>query len=245
MHLPPIMKDATRKLSKRYGDANFEDFIAKGYPAEAIVNYIALLGWCPKDNREKMSMQELIEAFDTDGISKSASIFDEAKMRWMSGEYLKAMSEEEFFEASREWIERAIEGKEFDVKELASLMHTRVDILSEIPEKLKFLNEFGVYDLNMYVHQKMKVDVEVAKKAVKVAICALDGLDDWTADAIKQRVTDFAAEAGMKAGQVMFCMRIAITGAQVTPGGAIEMAVVLGKRECMRRLTFSSELLEK
>lgn len=154
MHLPPIMKDQTRKLSKRFGDANFEDFIAKGYLPEAVVNYIALLGWCPKDNKEKMTMQEMIEAFDVDGISHSSSIFDEAKMRWLNGEYLKAMSAEDFEKVATPWIEKAIDGKDYDVKELASLMQTRVDILSEIPEKLAFLNEFGEYDLDMYVHQK-------------------------------------------------------------------------------------------
>ncbi len=244
MHLPPIMKDATRKLSKRFGDANFEDFISKGYLPEAIVNYIALLGWCPKDNREKMTMQEMIEAFDTDGISKSSSIFDEQKMRWLNGEYLKAMSPEEFFKVAEPFIDKAIGDAPWDKKELASLMQTRVDVLCDIGEKLAFLNEFGAYDLNMYVHQKMKVDFNVAKQAVKVAISALEDFDDWTDDGIKERIRQAAEEAGMKAGQVMFSMRVALTGAPVTPGGAIEMAKVLGKEESLRRLKFSLALLE-
>lgn len=245
MHLPPIMKDATRKLSKRFGDANFEDFIAKGYLPEAIVNYIALLGWCPKDNREKMTMAEMIEAFDTDGISKSSSIFDEQKMRWLNGEYLKAMTADEFYAVAEPFIEDAIGGADFDKRELASLMQTRVDVLSDIKDKLAFLNEFGEYDINMYLHQKMKVDFNVAKQAVKVAICALEPFEDWTDDAIKECIRSAAEEAGMKAGQVMFSMRVALTGAPVTPGGAIEMAKVLGKRESLRRLAFSLDLLEK
>lgn len=245
MHLPPIMKDATRKLSKRFGDANFEDFIAKGYLPEAVVNYIALLGWCPKDNKEKMSMQEMIDEFDVSGISHSSSIFDEAKMRWLNGEYLKAMSAEDFEKVATPWIEKAIDGRDYDVKELALLMQTRVDILSEIPEKLAFLNEFGEHDLAMYEHQKMKVDREVAKRALGVAIAALEDFNDWSADAIKEQIKAKSEEEGIKSGQVMFTMRVALTGAPVTPGGAIEMAVVLRKDETLRRMKYSLSLLEK
>lgn len=245
MHLPPIMKDATRKLSKRFGDANFEDFIAKGYLPEAVVNYIALLGWCPKDNKEKMSMQEMIEEFDVSGISHSSSIFDEAKMRWLNGEYLKAMSAEDFEKVATPWIEKAIDGRDYDVKELALLMQTRVDILSEIPEKLAFLNEFGEHDLAMYEHQKMKVDREVAKRALGVAIAALEDFNDWSADAIKEQIKAKSEEEGIKSGQVMFTMRVALTGAPVTPGGAIEIAVVLRKDETLRRMKYSLSLLKK
>ena len=245
MHLPPIMKDATRKLSKRFGDANFEDFIAKGYLPEAVVNYIALLGWCPKDNKEKMSMQEMIDEFDVSGISHSSSIFDEAKMRWLNGEYLKAMSAEDFEKVATPWIEKAIDGRDYDVKELALLMQTRVDILREIPERLAFLNEFGEHDLAMYEHQKMKVDREVAKRALGVAIAALEDFNDWNADAIKEQIKAKSEEEGIKSGQVMFTMRVALTGAPVTPGGAIEMAVVLRKDETLRRMKYSLSLLKK
>lgn len=245
MHLPPIMKDATRKLSKRYGDANFEDFIAKGYLPQAVVNYIALLGWCPKDNKEKMTMQELIDEFDVSGISHSSSIFDEAKMRWLNGEYLKAMSEQDFEKVATPWIKQAIGDKDYDVKEMALLMQTRVDVLNEIPEKLAFLNEFGEHDLAMYEHQKMKVTKDVAKRALGVAIAALEDFDDWSADAIKEQIKTKSEEEGIKSGQVMFTMRVALTGAPVTPGGAIEMAVVLKKDETLRRMRYSLSLLEK
>lgn len=243
MHLPPIMKDATRKLSKRFGDANFEDFISKGYLPQAVVNYIALLGWCPKDNREKMTIDEMIEAFDTDGISHSSSIFDEAKMRWLNGEYLKAMTKQEFKAVAEKWIREGIGDKNYDIDEIADLMQTRVDILSEIPQKIAFLNEFGDYDLNMYIHQKMKVDLPIAKRAVELSIEALKDFDDWTADGIKEQIKTTAEQAGMKSGQVMFSMRVALTGAPVTPGGAIEMALVLGKEESLSRLAKSLEML--
>ena len=154
------------------------------------------------------------------------------------------MSEEDFEKVATPWIEKAIDGKDYDVRELALLMQTRVDILSEIPEKLAFLNEFGDYDLDMYVHQKMKVDKAVALKAVEVAISALENFDDWSADAIKEQIKACAEQAGMKGGQVMFAMRVALTGAPVTPGGAIEMAVVLKKDETMRRLKYSLQLLQ-
>ena len=245
IHLSPIMKDAQRKLSKRYGDANFEDFVAKGYLPEAIVNYIALLGWCPKSNKEKMTIEEMIEEFDVDGISKSPAIFDEAKMRWLNGEYLKAMTPDEFYKVSLPYILKSKAGGKFNDYEISRLMQTRVDVLSDIPEKIDFLVDFDEYDVNMYVHQKMKVDFNVAKRALKVAFNALAGLDDWTEDAIKDAMKSSAEANGMKGGQVMFSVRVALTGQPSTPGGAVEMAVVLGKEESLRRLQFSMDYLDR
>ena len=245
IHLSPIMKDAQRKLSKRYGDANFEDFVAKGYLPEAIVNYIALLGWCPKTNKEKMTIEEMIEEFDVDGISKSPAIFDEAKMRWLNGEYLKAMTPDEFYKVSLPYILKSKAGGKFNDYEISRLMQTRVDVLSDIPEKIDFLVDFGEYDVNMYVHQKMKVDFNVAKRALKVAFDALEGLDDWEEDAIKEAMKSSAEANGMKGGQVMFSVRVALTGQPSTPGGAVEMAVVLGKEESLRRLQFSVDYLDR
>lgn len=243
MHLPAIMKDATRKLSKRYGDANFEDFIAKGYLPQAVVNYVALLGWCPKSGDEKMTMEEMIAQFTPDGVSVSNSIFDEQKMKWLNGEYLKAMTEEEFYSVSLPYIEKGTSGGNYDLKEIARLMQTRVDVLGEIPEKIAFLGEFGEYDLAMYEHKKMKVDLEVAKKAVEVSIRALEDVEEWSEEGIRAAVTAAAESASMKGGQLMFSMRVALTGQPSTPGGAIEMAVVLGKQESMKRLRFSAQLL--
>lgn len=245
IHLAPIMKDAQRKLSKRYGDANFEDFVSKGYLPEAVVNYIALLGWCPKSNQEKMTIDEMIEQFDVDGLSKSPAIFDEAKMRWLNGEYLKAMTAEEFYNVSLPYILKSKAGGKFNDYEISRLMQTRVDVLSDIPEKIDFLVEFGEYDVNMYVHQKMKVDFNVAKQALKVAFDAMNGLEDWTEEAIKDCMKSSAEANSLKGGQVMFSVRVALTGQPSTPGGAVEMAVVLGKEESMRRLAFSIDYLER
>ena len=245
IHLTTIMKDAQRKLSKRYGDANFEDFVAKGYLPEAIINYVALVGWCPKSNQEKMTLQEMIEQFDVDGLSKSPAIFDDVKLRWLNGEYLKAMTPDEFFKVSLPYIQKSKAGCKFNDYEISRLMQTRVDVLSDIPEKIDFLVDFDEYDVNMYVHQKMKVDFNVAKQALKVAFDALSTLDDWNEEAIKETMKASAEANGLKGGQVMFSVRVALTGQPSTPGGAVEMAVVLGKEESMRRLQFSIDYLDR
>ena len=245
IHLTTIMKDAQRKLSKRYGDANFEDFVAKGYLPEAIINYVALVGWCPKSNQEKMTLQEMIEQFDVDGLSKSPAIFDDVKLRWLNGEYLKAMTPDEFYKVALPYIQKSKSGGKFNDYEISRLMQTRVDILSEIPEKIDFLVDFDEYDVNMYVHQKMKVDLNVAKQALKLAFDAMSNLDDWSEDALKECMKASAEEGGLKGGQVMFSVRVALTGQPSTPGGAVEMAVVLGKEESLRRLKFSMEYLDR
>ncbi|MDD4839667.1 MAG: glutamate--tRNA ligase [Clostridia bacterium] len=238
MHLSPIMKDATRKLSKRFGDANFEDFIARGFLPQAIINYIALLGWCPKDNREKMTLAEMIEAFSTDGISISASIFDEMKMRWLNGEYLKELSDDEFYRLGKPYFD-ASKAKGYDFKKIALLLKTRVDILSDIPSKVDFLAEYSEFDQNIYLHQKMKVDLEVAKKSIEISISALENLTDWTNQVLFETFVAAAEANAMKKGQILWVVRIALTGQLVTPGGASEMAEILGKAETLKRLKFA------
>lgn len=157
------MKDAQHKLSKRNGDASYADFVEKGYVKECIVNYIALLGWSPKDNTEKMTLEELREHFSLEGIGKSPAIFDEVKMRWLSGEYMKELTDEEFVARADAFLKRSkIYGK-YDLKKIAALLKTRIEIFSEIPEKIDFLEEFGDYDLALYTHKKMKTDLSVAK----------------------------------------------------------------------------------
>ena len=243
IHLPPIMKDATRKLSKRHGDASYEDFVKKGYVKQAIVNYIALLGWSPKSNTEKMSLDELKANFSLDGISKSSSIFDEAKMKWLSGEYIKEMSDEEFVETADAFLrESKVYGK-YDLLKIAKLLKTRVEIFSEIPEKINFLEEFGEYDLNIYTHKKMKTDLEIAKIVLPEAKKALEELSDFTFDGIHDAVMALVSKLGMKNGQVFWCIRVAISGKESTPGGVMEIAELLGKEETLRRLDFSINLL--
>ena len=243
MHLPPIMKDAQRKLSKRYGDANFEDFIEKGYLPQAIVNYIALLGWSPKGNEEKMTVEDLIKEFDVDGISKSGSIFDEQKMRWLNAQYIRELTAEEFLSLATPYFNKSVIAGKYDFVLFASLLQPRVEILSEIPDMVAFIEDFGPYDVNLYEHKKLKVDLDVAKAAVEATIEALQDLDDFSVEGIQNALVQKAEEKGMKKGQVLYSARLAVTGKASTPGGAAEMACLVGKEETLRRLRFSLELL--
>ena len=245
IHLPPIMKDATRKLSKRYGDANFDDFVSKGYVPEAIINYIALLGWCPKDNSEKMTMSEMIEKFSLDGVSKSPAIFDDAKCRWLNGEYLKAMTDEEFLKVALPFIKKSKAYGKYDDMLLARLMKTRVEILSEIPEKIDFLEEFGEYDPQLFCHKKMKTDENLAKTVLPMIRETLEKLPSFTHDTIHDSLIALATEKGYKNGQILWTARVALTGKDVTPGGAVEMAELLGKDRSLERIDFSLSLLNK
>ncbi len=244
MHLSPIMKDAQRKLSKRYGDANFEDFMAKGYLPEAIVNYIALLGWSPKGNQEKMSMQELMEQFDVDGISKSPSIFDEAKMRWLNGEYIKELSVEQFTKYATPYYEQSKIAGLYDYNALSKLLISRTEIFSEIPEKVNFLQEFGDYDVAMYENKKMKVTLDIALQTLLKCNEVLPTVENWTDENLKEVVKQIVEQLGCKSGQVYLPLRLALTGVASTPGGATEMAELLGKQESLRRLQFSISLLQ-
>ena len=245
IHLPPIMKDAQHKLSKRNGDASYEDFVNKGYVKEAIVNYIALLGWSPKGNQEKMSLKELIENFSLEGIGKSSAIFDEAKMKWLSGEYIKAMTDEELVEkADKFFKESKVYGK-YDLKKIAALLKTRIEIFSEIPEKINFLEEFGEYDVALYTHKKMKTDAEIAKVVLPKAREVIANLKEFNYDSIHDALMALVAEMGVKNGQVFWCVRVAISGKESTAGGVMEIAELLGKEETLKRLDYSIQLLNK
>ena len=245
IHLSPIMKDATRKLSKRYGDANFDDFVSKGYLPAAIMNYIALLGWCPKDNVEKMTVPEMIEKFSLDGVSKSPAIFDEVKLRWLNGEYIKEMTDEEFIAVARPFMQKSKSYGCYDEKLLAALVKTRVETLGEIPEKIDFLEEFGDYDTELFVHKKMKTDKELAIKILPLIKDTISMIDIWDHDTIHDALIALAEKNGFKNGQVLWTARVALTGKDVTPGGAIEMAQILGKKRALDRLDFSMALLDK
>ena len=239
IHLPTIMKDATRKLSKRYGDANFDDFINKGYLEEAIINYVALLGWCPKNNAEKMTIPEMIDLFDLSGISKSPSIFDDVKLRWLNGEYLKAMSEEDFVVRAEPFFKNSAVYGKYDIKKIAKLIKNRIEILSDIPEKVKFLTEFNDFDKALYENNKQKSSLEVAKQVLPVIIETLQNIDNFANDVIFATLSEKANELGLKSKTLFYVMRIALTGLEVTPGGATEIADILGKEDSIARLTKS------
>ncbi len=239
IHLPTIMKDATRKLSKRYGDANFDDFISKGYLEEAIINYVALLGWCPKNNAEKMTIPEMIELFDLSGISKSPSIFDDVKLRWLNGEYLKAMSEVEFAKRAEPFFKKSDAYSKYDINKIAKLIKNRIEILSDIPSKIEFLTAFNNFDSALYENAKQKSSVEVAKMVLPVVIETLKNVDDFSNDVLFTTLSNKATELELKSKTLFYVMRIALTGLEVTPGGATEIADILGKEECIKRLTLS------
>ncbi|MBQ8426693.1 MAG: glutamate--tRNA ligase [Clostridia bacterium] len=243
IHLPPIMKDAQRKLSKRNGDASYEDFVNKGYVKEAIVNYIALLGWSPKSNVEKMSLAELIENFSLDGISKSPSIFDETKMKWLSGEYIKAMSPEEFKERAYVFLKQSKAYGKYDEDKLLSLTKGRVQIFSEIAEKVDFLEEFDKYDLVLFENQKQKSSVELAKEILPKIKELLSSVNEWSNSNLFTVLVELSAKLEIKKQALLWITRIAITGFESTAGGATEVADLLGKQETLRRIDYSLSLL--
>lgn len=244
IHLTPIMKDETRKLSKRYGDANFDDFIKKGYLPEAIVNYIALLGWSPKGTQEKFTMEELIEKFSISGLSRSSSIFDEMKMKWLNGEYIKELDFEVFMEKATPFFEQSkIKGR-YDYRKFGKLLQSRIEIFSEIPEKVDFICEFNKFDNALYQNKKLKIDEALAKTIIEKSIPVLESLTEWTEDALHKAIEKIALDLEAKTGQVYTVLRIALTGVSVTPGGSVEMADILGKEESLRRLNLALEWLK-
>ena len=243
IHLPPIMKDAQHKLSKRNGDASYEDFVKKGYVKESIVNYIALLGWSPKSNVEKMSLKELSASFSLEGINKSPSIFDEVKMKWLSGEYVKEMTAEEFKEKAYPFLKNSKAFGKYDEDKLLALAKGRVQIFSEIPEKIDFLEEFGNYDLALFENSKQKSSIEVAKDLLPKIKEVLLSVTDWNNSNLFTALVELSTKLEVKKQAVLWVTRIALTGKQATAGGATEVADLLGKDETLRRIDFSINLI--
>ncbi len=235
VHLQPIMRDATHKLSKRDGDAGFEDFLAKGFLPHAIVNYIALLGWNPKDNNEKLSMQELVDKFSIEGLQKSSSIFDETKMRWLNSLYIKELSQAEFHAAAAPFYAKYCGGLNIDYEYLSELLQPRVEILSDINERTAFLTAFDCdaqkpFDFSLFVNKKWKTDEAMAKSLIDDCIAATNAPD------LNAALDALAEACGLKKGQVLWIYRIALTGAAATPGGGAEMVKLFGKAEALKRL---------
>ena len=230
IHLQPIMRDSQHKLSKRDGDAGFEDFLNKGFLPHAIVNYIALLGWNPKDNNEKMSMDELIEKFSIEGLQKSSSIFDETKMRWLNSLYIKEMSAKDFHAAAMPYYQKYCPDKGVDYEYLSELLQTRVETLSDIKERAAFIDAFDNFDTELFINKKWKTDVAMAKDLID------DCLACTNAPELNVALESLAERKGLKKGQVLWIYRIALTGAAATPGGGEEMVKLFGKTEALRRL---------
>ena len=235
IHMPPIMKDAQHKLSKRNGDASYEDLIAKGYLKDAIINYIALLGWSPKDDSEKMSFEELQQKFDVAGINKSPSIFDPLKLAWLNSQYIKEMPAEQFAEYAKPWIEKCYL-KDFNRELVCKLIQGRIETFGEIEDKLRFLVEFGKIDPALYENQKQKTDATTAKEILPFVREKFASVTQWDNAHLYEALVQLAAEKEMKNGKVLWPARIALTGLQATPGGASEIAELIGKKETLRRL---------
>lgn len=245
IHLPLIVKPDGTKISKRKGDAGFEDLLKTGYLVEAIINYIALLGWSPDSNQEMFTLSELEKAFDINHISKSPSSFNMDKLRWFNAQYIRAKSPEEFHRLALPHLAESITNKEIDLLKVSRILQVRTEVLTEIPSKIGFLNELCEYDLNIYVHKKMKTTLEISLKSLKAALPVLESLDSWNETSIHDNLIVLVKKLGIKNGQMFWPVRTAISGWEVTPGGAIEIADILGKDETLRRIRIGIERLGK
>ena len=245
MHLSPIMKDAQRKLSKRYGDANFEDFIAKGYLPEAIVNYIALLGWAPKSEQEIFTLDELIKEFDIGGLSKSPAIFDPVKMTAINAEWLRKLPHEEFKALALPYIRQTCKREDIDLDVLVKTLQPRTELLSDIPEKVDFIDELREYDNELFFNKKMKTSAETALPALQAVLPVLENIsgENWNEENIHAAVFAEIEKLGVKNGWVLLPMRAALSGKAMTPGGGIELAAILGKNDSIARIKKALEQL--
>ena len=244
VHCPLITDENHKKLSKRCGHSSYEDLLDQGFVSEAIVNYVALLGWCPQDNREIFSLPELVEAFDYHHMSKSPAVFDINKLKWMNGEYLKAMDFDKFYELAEPYIKKVIT-KDYDLKKVASLIKSRIEILPDIKDQIDFFEAVPEYDSAMYCHKKMKTNEETSLEVLKEILPRLEAWDDYSNDALFGLLKGFAEEKGYKNGYVMWPVRTAVSGKQNTPGGATEIMEVLGKAESVERIKNAIELLSR
>jgi glutamyl-tRNA synthetase len=244
VHCPPIMKDAQNKLSKRNGDASFEDLIAKGYLKDAVLNYIALLGWSPGTNQELFSLEDLIKTFDYLQINKAPAIFDPVKLRWMNGEYIKKLSLEEFHQMAVPYYEKELKASNINTLKISELLHTRVEVLNDIPNYLDFFNELPEYSNELYIHKKMKTTFENSLVSLEKILPVLEALDNWTHEGLENAMMSTIQEMGIKNGLMLWPVRTALSGKAMTPGGAYELADILGKEESLRRIRIGIEQLK-
>ena len=235
IHCPPVMKDAQHKLSKRNGDASYQDLLAKGYLSEAILNYILLLGWSPKGEQEIFSLEEMVKIFDEKGISKSPAIFDPLKLRAINAEYIRRLSPEAFRAMAEPWIDKAVH-RPIDRALLCANLQPRCEVLEDIPPQLDFFDEVGEYDSALYANKKQKTTPESALEALNALLPTLEGLTDWNKDAIFEAGKQKAADMGVKNGWLMYPLGIALSGRQRTPGGGTDLAAMLGKEETLARV---------
>ena len=235
IHCPPVMKDAQNKLSKRNGDASFEDLVAKGYLKDAVLNYILLLGWSPKGEQEIFSLDEMIAAFDVAGIGKAPAIFDPQKLRFINGEYIRALSPESFANMAKPYVD-AVVHTACDHTLLCSVLQQRCEVLGEISEQIDFIDAVPEYDTELYTNKKMKTTPETSLQALTMMLPTLEALADYHKDAIHEALFALIAEKEVKNGFMLYPLRVALSGKQFTPGGGIELAAILGKEETVKRI---------
>ena len=243
VHCPLITNEEHQKLSKRSGHSSYEDLLDQGFLTEAIINFVALLGWSPEDNQEIFSLDELVKVFNYRHMSKSPAVFDTVKLRWMNGEYLKAMDFDTFYEMAEPYIKKVIT-KDYDLKKIAKMVKTRIEIFPDIADHIDFFEEVPEYDISMYAHKKMKTTPETSLEVLKEVLPTLEQLDDYSNDAIYAALSGFVAEKGYKNGYVLWPVRTAVSGKQMTPGGATEIMEVIGKEESLARIKKAIEKLE-
>ena len=244
IHCPLITNEEHQKLSKRCGHASYEDLIDQGFLTEAVVNFVALLGWSPSDNREIMSLSELVEAFDYHHINKSPAVFDYTKLKWMNGEYIKAMDFDRFYQMAEPYIKEVVT-KDYDLKKIATLVKTRIEVFPDIKDHIDFFEQLPEYDIAMYTHKKMKTNAETSLEVLTEILPRLEAQEDYSNDALYAMLCDYVAEKGCKNGYVMWPIRTAVSGKQMTPGGTTEIMEILGKEESLARIRKGIELLSK
>ena len=244
IHCPLITDENHQKLSKRCGHSSFEDLVEQGFLTEAIVNFVALLGWSPADNQEIMTLEELVEKFDYHHMNKSPAVFDYTKLKWMNGEYIKKMDFDKFYEMALPYIKEVIT-KDYDLKKIAHMVQTRIEIFPDIRDHIDFFEELPEYDVAMYTHKKMKTNAQTSLEVLQVILPVLEAQEDYSNDALYQTLLKYVEQKGCKNGYVMWPIRTAVSGKQMTPGGATELMEVLGKEKSLARIRKGIELLSQ
>ncbi len=244
VHCPLITDEEHQKLSKRSGHSSFEDLIEQGFLTEAVVNFVALLGWSPADNQEIMTLDELVEKFDYRHMNKSPAVFDYTKLKWMNGEYIKKMDFDVFYGMAEPYI-REVVTKDYDLKKIAKMVQSRIEIFPDIKEHIDFFEELPEYDAAMYTNKKMKTNEESSLEVLTELLPVLEAQEDYSNDALYEVLCGYVAKKGCKNGYVMWPIRTAVSGKQMTPGGATELMEVLGKEESIARIKKGIELLSK
>ena len=239
VHCSPVMRDAQHKMSKRHGDPSYEDLIAQGFLTEAVLNYVALLGWSPKGElaeQEFFTLSELVDAFDISGISKSPAVFDIVKLRWMNAEYIKKLDPDAFYTKAEPWLKQAISAENIDLKAVAALVQSRCEVLSDLPERVDFLDKLPEYDNELYIHKKSKTNLENSLSSLQATLPLLESLQTWTNETLYSELSALAEKLEVKNSIILWPLRVAVSGKASTPGGATELCALLGKEEAIARV---------